>query len=185
MVLELHVPHPGGGSVHSDDLLALRPVLPAFFSYILSFIYIGIYWNNHHHMIYVVDKINGAALWANLNLLFWLSLIPFVTAWMGENHFSKWPVVLYGMALIMNALSYTLLSTVLVKQSGEHSALAEALGRDWKGKISLVIYAAGIGVAFLNSLVAVCLYAVVAIIWFIPDPRIEKKVNDGEVPDLD
>jgi uncharacterized membrane protein len=190
MVLELHVPHienasaPSGSlAAHSDDILALKPVLPAFFSYILSFIYIGIYWNNHHHMIYVVDKINGAALWANLNLLFWLSLIPFVTAWMGENHFSRWPVALYGMALIMNALSYTLLSIVLVRQSGEHSALAEALGKDWKGKISLVIYAAGIGIAFLNSLVAVCLYAVVAIIWFIPDRRIEKKVNEGEVPD--
>jgi uncharacterized membrane protein len=183
MVLELRVPHPDGLSAHTDGLLALKPVLPAFFSYILSFIYIGIYWNNHHHMIYVVDKINGAALWANLNLLFWLSLVPFVTAWMGENHFSRWPVVLYGMVLIMNALSYTLLSIVLVRQSGEHSALADALGKDWKGKISLVIYAIGIGVAFLNSMAAVGLYAVVAIIWFIPDRRIEKKLKDGEVPD--
>lgn len=192
MVLELHVPHPDilsahgdSLSAHADNVWALRPVLPAFFSYILSFVYIGIYWNNHHHLLYVVDKINGAALWANLNLLFWLSLVPFVTAWMGENHFSRWPVALYGMVLIMNALSFTLLSNVLVRHSGEQSDLAKALGKDWKSKISLVIYAAGIGLAFLNPMAAVCLYAVVAIIWFIPDRRIEKKVTGGESPDHD
>jgi uncharacterized membrane protein len=178
MVLELHVPH-------SDHISAMIPVLPALFSYVLSFVYVGIYWNNHHHMIYVVDRINGSVLWANLNLLFWLSLVPFVTAWMGENHFSKWPVALYGCVLIMNALSFTILSRVLIRQGGERSALAEAFGKDWKGKLSLVIYALAIGLAFLNSLLAFCLYVVVAVIWFIPDRRIEDKVNKGEIPDFD
>ncbi|MDP4150023.1 MAG: TMEM175 family protein [Bacteroidota bacterium] len=177
MVLELHVPN-------VPNISALIPVLPAFLSYLLSFVYIGIYWNNHHHMIYVIDKINGSVLWANLNLLFWLSLVPFVTAWMGENHFAKWPVALYGMVLIMNAISYTLLAALLIRQSGKNSALAEALGKDWKGKISLAIYGVAIIIAFFNSWVAVSLYAVVAIIWFIPDRRIEKKVNDGEIPDF-
>src|SRR5450432_2933768 len=172
MVLELHVPH-------GDSISAMIPVLPAFISYVLSFVFIAIYWNNHHHMIYVVDKINGSVLWANLNLLFWLSLIPFVTTWMGANHFSKWPVVLYGMVLIMNAISYTILATLLIRQAGENSALAEALGKDWKGKISLVIYAFAIGIAFLNSILAFSLYVVVAVIWFIPDPRIEEKVKKG------
>jgi uncharacterized membrane protein len=178
MVLELHVPH-------GDSISAMIPVLPAFFSYVLSFVYIGIYWNNHHHMIYVVEKINGAVLLANLNLLFWLSLIPFVTAWMGENHFTKWPVALYGMVLIMNAISYTILAALLIRQAGENSALAEAFGKDWKGKISLVIYAVAIGLAFLNSLLAFSLYVLVAVIWFIPDPRIEEKIKKGEVPDPD
>jgi len=178
MVLELHVPH-------GDSISAMIPVLPALLSYVLSFVYIGIYWNNHHHMIYVVEKINGAILWANLNLLFWLSLIPFVTAWMGENHFTKWPVALYGMVLIMNALSYTFLARLLIRQAGDNSALAEAIGEDWKGRISLVIYAVAIGVAFINSLIAFAMYALVAVIWFIPDPRIEEKVRKGEVPDID
>jgi uncharacterized membrane protein len=178
MVLELHVPH-------GDSISAMIPVLPAFMSYVLSFVYVGIYWNNHHHMMYMVEKINGAVLWANLNLLFWLSLIPFVTTWMGENHFSKWPVVLYGMVLIMNAISYTILATLLIRQAGENSALAEALGKDWKGKISLVIYAFAIGIAFLNSILAFSLYVVVAVIWFIPDPRIEEKVKKGGVSNPD
>jgi uncharacterized membrane protein len=178
MVLELHVPH-------GDSISAMIPVLPAFLSYLLSFVYIGIYWNNHHHMIYLVEKINGAVLWANLNLLFWLSLIPFVTSWMGENHFAKWPVALYGILLITNALSYTILATLLIRQNGKDSALGQALGRDWKGKISLVIYAAGIGIAFLNPDIAIGLYVVVALIWFIPDRRIEEKVKKGEVPDPD
>jgi uncharacterized membrane protein len=168
MVLELHIPH-------GSDIHALIPLMPIFFSYVLSFVYVGIYWNNHHHMIYAVETINGAALWANLNLLFWLSLIPFVTAWMGENHFEKWPVVLYGLILIMNAMSYTILSQVLIK-GGPESALAKATGKDWKGKASLVIYALAIILAFFNSWAGFSLYVVVAIIWFIPDPRIEKKV---------
>lgn len=178
MVLELHVPH-------SASISAMIPVLPALLSYVLSFIYIGIYWNNHHHMIYVVDRINGSILWANLNLLFWLSLIPFVTAWMGENHFAQWPVALYGMILIMNALSYTLLAALLIRQAGDHSALAEAFGADWKGKMSLVIYAVAIGLAFFSAVLAFCLYVVVAGIWFIPDRRIEEKINKGEIPDPD
>jgi uncharacterized membrane protein len=183
MVLELHVPHSDGtnaGSV-TDNLAALRPVLPSFLSYLLSFVYVGIYWNNHHHLLYVVDKINGAALWANLNLLFWLSLVPFVTAWMGDNHFAKWPVALYGMVLIMNALSYTILTTVLIRQSGGRSVLAEAMGEDWKGKISLAIYAIAIGVSFWSAGIAVAMYATVAVIWFIPDPRIEKKIAAGGI----
>jgi uncharacterized membrane protein len=140
MVLELRVPV-------GDNIKDLAPVVPVFFSYILSFVYIGIYWNNHHHMLYAVDKINGAVLWANLNLLFWLSLIPFVTAWMGENHFSRWPVVLYGVVLIMNAIAYTILCWLLVREAGPASPLAIALGKDWKGKLSLVIYVVAIGLA--------------------------------------
>lgn len=178
MVLELHVPH-------SASISAMIPVLPALFSYVLSFVYVGIYWNNHHHMIYVIDRINGSVLWANMNLLFWLSLIPFVTAWMGENHFAKWPVALYGMVLIMNAISYTILAALLIRQAGEHSALGEALGKDWKGKISLGIYAVAIGLAFVSSALAFALYVLVAVIWFIPDRRIEAKVEKGEIPDME
>ncbi|HXS36807.1 MAG TPA: TMEM175 family protein [Flavipsychrobacter sp.] len=169
MVLELRVPH-------GDSIQVLKPLLPVFFSYVLSFVYIGIYWNNHHHMFYAVDSINGSALWANLNLLFWLSLIPFATAWMGENHFSKWPVALYGSVLIMNGFSYTILSLILIKHAGKNSTLAEAIGEDWKGKISLVIYAIAIALAFVNSWISLALYIVVAMMWFIPDRRIENKV---------
>lgn len=169
MVLELKVPH-------GDDIRSLLYELPVLFSYLLSFIYIGIYWNNHHHMLYLVDSITGTVLWANLNLLFWLSLVPFVTAWMGENHFSKMPVAAYGIVLIMCALSFTLLSWVLVRHSGKDSALAEAVGRDRKGKISIAIYAIAILLSFFNSYVGFGLYIVVALIWIIPDPRIEKKV---------
>jgi uncharacterized membrane protein len=169
MVLELKVPH-------GDDIRSLLYELPVLFSYLLSFIYIGIYWNNHHHMLYLVDSITGTVLWANLNLLFWLSLVPFVTAWVGENNFSKVPVAAYGTVLIMCALSYTLLSRVLVRHSGKDSMLAEAVGRDRKGKISIVIYATAILLSFFNSYVGFSLYIVVALIWIIPDPRIEKKV---------
>jgi uncharacterized membrane protein len=172
MVLELRVPA-------GDNIKDLAPVVPVLFSYILSFVYIGIYWNNHHHMIYAVDKINGTVLWANLNLLFWLSLIPFVTAWMGENHFTKWPVVLYGVVLIMNAIAYTILCWLLVREAGPASPLAIALGKDWKGKLSLVIYLVAIALAFLNSWLGFGLYVVVAIVWFIPDRRIEKTVSTG------
>jgi uncharacterized membrane protein len=170
MVLELRVPV-------GDNIKDLAPVAPVLFGYILSFVYIGIYWNNHHHMIYAVDRINGAVLWANLNLLFWLSLIPFVTAWMGENHFSKWPVILYGIVLIMNAIAYTILCLLLLKEAGPDSRLAAALGKDWKAKLSLVIYVLGIALAFYNSWLGLALYVVVAIIWFVPDRRIEKTVS--------
>jgi len=171
MVLELHIPH-------SDHIRDLAPVLPVLFSYVLSFIYVGIYWNNHHHMIYAVERINGAVLWANLNLLFWLSLIPFATAWMGENSFTRWPVILYGAVLSMAGFAYDLLCRLLVREAGEGSALAEALGRDWKGKVSVLAYAVAIGLAFVNTWISVALYVVVAAMWFTPDRRIEKKVRE-------
>lgn len=171
MVLELKVPPRG-----HDDISALVPLLPVFLSYVLSFIYVGIYWNNHHHMIYTVDSINGKVLWANLNLLFWLSLIPFVTSWMGESHFSKWPIIAYGAVLMMNAISYTILAYMLIQHTGKHSALALAFGKDWKGKVSIMIYATAMIVALFCSWVGFALYWVVAVIWFIPDTRIERKV---------
>ena len=171
MVLELHIPH-------SDHISDLAPMLPVLFSYVLSFVYVGIYWNNHHHMIYAVERINGAVLWANLNLLFWLSLIPFATAWMGENSFTRWPVILYGGVLIMAGLAYDILSRQLIKEGGKDSALAEALGRDWKARSSVLAYAAAIGLAFVSTWISVTLYVIVAAIWFIPDRRIEKKVRE-------
>jgi uncharacterized membrane protein len=170
MVLELHVPH----GHHLEDLI---PLLPVFFSYILSFVYVGIYWNNHHHMIYAAKTINGLILWANLHLLFWLSLIPFATAWMGENHFARWPVILYGAVLIMNGVAYTILCRLLIREAGAGSPLAIALGKDWKGKISIVIYAAAIALAFISPWIATGLYVLVAVIWFIPDKRIERKMG--------
>lgn len=171
MVLELHVPH-------GNNITDLVPLLPVFLSYVLSFVYIGIYWNNHHHMIYVVEKINGVVLWANLNLLFWLSLIPFATAWMGENHFSKWPVILYGAVLLMNGLSFNLLCYLLIREAGVDSPLAAALTKDWKGSTSVIIYAVAIALAFYNAWIAFGLYVLVAIMWFIPDRRIEQMVRD-------
>ena len=170
MVLDLHVPH-------SADISDLLPVIPVLLCYILSFVYIGIYWNNHHHMLYAVEKINGTVLWANLNLLFWLSLIPFVTAWMGENHFTRWPVILYGAVLIMNGIAYTILCNQLIRVAGPGSPLAIALGRDWKGKLSVVIYAIAIPLAFVSSWLGFGLYIAVAVMWFIPDRRIEKTVS--------
>ena len=170
MVLELH--EPLGSQLH--DLFPLMPIL---LSYILSFVNIGMYWNNHHHMLYAAQRINGAILWSNLHLLFWLSLMPFATAWMGENHFAKWPVILYGCVLIMNGIAYNILCRQLILEAGADSPLAKALGRDWKGWSSLVIYAAAIGLAFINSWLAVGLYAVVSVMWFIPDRRIERKMT--------
>lgn len=170
MVLELKVPH-------SDDIKALLPVLPVFLSYVLSFIYVGIYWNNHHHMLYAVDSINGKVLWANLNLLFWLSLIPFVTAWMGESHFSKWPVIAYGFVLIMNSIAYFILARKLVHHVGRDSALGKAFGNDRKGKLSTAIYLIAIAIAFFCTWIGLALYWVVACIWFVPDKRIERKID--------
>lgn len=171
MVLELKVPH-------GDELPSLKPVLPVLLSYVLSFMNIAIYWNNHHHMMHAVHKVTGTVLWANIHLLFWLSLFPFCTAWMGENHFSKWPVVLYGFVSLMAGGAYYLLSHCLAKVHGKDSTLAKALGRDRKGFISLVLYAAGIGLSFFNSILGFCIYVMVAAMWFIPDRRIEKKIND-------
>ncbi|WP_238178399.1 TMEM175 family protein [Calothrix sp. 336/3] len=170
MVLELKVPH-------EADLAALKPLIPVFFSYVLSFIYLGIYWSNHHHLLQAVRYVNGRVLWANLHLLFWLSLIPFVTGWLGENHLAPLPVALYGVVLLLAAIAYTILTTTLVAHHGKDSTLAIALGRDFKGKISLGIYTVAILISFVNSWAACLLYTLVAIIWLIPDRRIEKTLN--------
>jgi uncharacterized membrane protein len=169
MVLELKVPH-------EANLEALRPLAPVFLSYVLSFIYIGIYWNNHHHLIHAARHVTGSVLWANLHLLFWLSLMPFATAWMGENNFAPFAVSLYGVLLLLAGIAYFILSRVLIVAHGQDSTIASALGRDLKGKASLALYALGIGVSFVSSLLACLLYALVAIIWLVPDRRIEKKV---------
>jgi uncharacterized membrane protein len=167
MVLELKVPHGTG-------LDALRPLIPTFLSYVLSFVNVGIYWNNHRHLLQAVEHINGRTLWANLHLLFWLSLFPFGTAWMGENRFTALPVAFYGVILLMAAIAYYVLARTLVAQHGQESALAIALGRDGKGKLSVVIYAIAIPLAFLQPWLAGALYVLVAVIWLIPDRRIEK-----------
>jgi uncharacterized membrane protein len=167
MVLELKVPH-------GSDLNLLRPLLPIFLSYVLSFIYIGIYWNNHHHLLQAVRHVNGQVLWANLHLLFWLSLIPFVTGWMGENHFAALPVALYGVVLLLCAIAYFILTRTLIFHHGKDSALAIAIGRDFKGKISVVFYVIAILLAFINSWLACSIYILVAIFWLIPDRRIER-----------
>ncbi len=167
MVLELKIPHEAG-------LGALRPLIPKFLSYVLSFIYIGIYWNNHHHLLQAVRQINGSILWANMNLLFWLSLIPFATGWMGENHFGTWPVALYGMDLLLTGFAYVILTRTLIIYQGVDSTLATAVGRDFKGKVSLVLYAVAISLSFVNSWFACALYVLVAAMWLIPDRRIEK-----------
>ncbi|MEO6454055.1 MAG: TMEM175 family protein [Ginsengibacter sp.] len=169
MVLEMKVPH-------GDSLLSLKPLLPVFLSYILSFINIGIYWNNHHHMLHAARHVNGKVLWANIHLLFWLSLVPFTTGWMGENHFAKWPVVLYGIVLFMAGMAYYILARSLIVLHGKNSTLSEAIGKDRKGIISVVIYAAGIGSCFINPWIGMVLYALVAAIWFIPDKRIEQRL---------
>lgn len=168
MVLELKVPH-------GDSFASIQPLLPVFVSYILSFIYIGIYWNNHHHMLHATSKVNGSVLWANLHLLFWLSLVPFVTGWMGENHFSFLPVVMYGVVLLMAAIAYYLLAHRLTGLHGKDSTFTKALGSDTKGMISMFLYAAGIGLAFLHPLLGFAIYVLVAVIWFVPDKRFESK----------
>jgi len=173
MVLELKVPH-------EDKLNSLQPLLPVFTSYLLSFIYLGIYWNNHHHMLHAVQHVNGKVLWANMHLLFWLSLVPFVTAWMGENHFSQWPVILYGFVLLMAGTAYYILSQILIHMHGRNSALATAIGSDRKGKLSVVIYVLAIILSFVHTWISMALYAFVAMIWFIPDKRIERKLENEE-----
>jgi len=170
MVLELKVPH-------GTDWQALRPLVPVFLAYVLSFVFLGIYWNNHHHMLHVTERINGAILWANLHLLFWLSLVPFATGWMGENHVAALPTALYGAVLLMAAIAYTILQTTIVACEGPHSKLREAVGSDFKGKISIVGYAAAIPLAFVNPWIAIGLYVFVAGLWLVPDRRIEAKVN--------
>jgi uncharacterized membrane protein len=167
MVLELAIPH-------EADLIALRPLVPVFVSYVLSFIFLGIYWNNHHHLLQAVKSVDGRILWANLHLLFWLSLIPFVTGWMGENPFEPWPVALYGVVLLFAAIAYVILARSLVSLHGRDSVLATALGRDFKAKISLVLYIVAIPLSFINSWLSFGLYVIVAVIWLIPDRRIER-----------
>lgn len=174
MVLELKVPE------HGQDLSSLIPLAPFFLSYIMSFVYVGIYWNNHHHMHYLVSSVNGKALWANLFLLFWLSLIPFGTEWMAANHFGQVPVAVYGFILLMCGISYTLLAHILARHCGRQSELAQALGKDWKAKLSTVVYVIAIITALWLPVLACVLYAAVAFIWFMPDRRIEKKVLNTE-----
>jgi len=169
MVLELKVPH-------GSDLAALRPLIPVLLSYVLSFIYIGIYWNNHHHLFQAVHEVSGGILWANQHLLFWLSMVPFATSWMGENHFSMWPVVVYGFVLIANAIAYTILVRILISHHGKESTIAKAVGRDSKGVVSLLLYAMGIALAFVDPRISCTLYVLVAIIWLVPDRRIEKVI---------
>ena len=167
MVLELKVPH-------GTEFSSLIPLIPVFFSYVLSFIYLGIYWNNHHHMMHTVKKVNGTILWANLHLLFWLSLIPFVTGWMGENNFAAIPLALYGINLLMAAIAYFVLQTMILRIHGSDSILAKAIGRDLKGKMSPILYTIAILSTFLNDWLAGAIYVLVALIWLIPDKRIEK-----------
>lgn len=167
MVLDMKVPH-------GDSLNALLPLLPVTLSYVLSFIYLGIYWNNHHHMLHTCRQVTGAMLWANLHLLFWLSLIPFTTGWMGENHFAQVPAALYGLVLLMASIAYRILQQQIIASQGEHSLLQQAIGRDWKGKLSPVFYATGILSAFLSQWLAVAVYIGVALLWLIPDRRIER-----------
>ena len=169
MVLEMKVPH-------GDDLESLRPVIPVFLSYVLSFIYAGIYWSNHHHLFHAVRQVNGRILWANLHLLFWLSLVPFTTGWMGENHFRPIPVALYGAVLLGSGLSFVLLTRSLIVHHGNDSALARSIRGDAKGKASVLLYAVAIPLAFANVWVACAIYVFVAVMWIVPDPRIEKNL---------
>ena len=170
MVLELKVPH-------GTNLESLIPIIPVLLSYILSFVFLAIYWNNHHHLCQAIEKVNGAILWANIHLLFWLSLIPFVTGWMGENHFAPLPVALYGVVLLFDAIAYFILTLTLKAHHDENSKLVQALGSDFKGKISVVIYLIAIPLAFVQSILAASLYIVVALMWLIPDKRFERIIS--------
>src|SRR5262245_29504722 len=177
MVLELKVPH-------GTDWESLRPLVPIVLTYVLSYVYIGIYWNNHHHMLHTADQINGKILWANLHLLFWLSLIPFTTGWMGENHLASLPTAVYGGVLLFAAISYTILQTAIIAQQGKNSKLRASIGKDAKGKLSIVLYSIGILFAFAYQRISIGIYIIVALLWFIPDRRIESKMNHGKLRDL-
>jgi uncharacterized membrane protein len=176
MVLELTVPH---GELAAEPA-ALEPLIPVFISYVLSFVFVAIYWNNHHHMLHASRVVNGAILWANTHLLFWLSLVPFVTGWMGENHFAPWPVALYGLVMLMAGVAYTILARALVHRHGRDSPLGAALGEDVKGRMSLVLYASAIPLAFVNRWMSLALYVVVAVMWLIPDRRIERVLTSSD-----
>ena len=170
MVLELRPPH-------GDQIADLRPLVPNFYTYVLSFVYLGIYWNNHHHLLHATGRVNGRILWANLHLLFWLSLVPFATGWMGENHFDALPTAAYGIVLLLAGIAYLILQKAIVAENGPHSELADAVGRDWKGKLSLLCYAIAIPIAFVNDSISDVIYVGVALIWLVPDPRIERRVK--------
>jgi len=172
MVLELKVPH-------GADWAALRSVAPNFVAYVLSFVYLAIYWNNHHHLLHTVTRVDGLILWANSHLLFWLSLVPAATGWMGENFLEPLPTAIYGAILLMPAIAYYLLQKAIVHQQGKHSVLASALGRDFKGKISVLLYAAAVVLAFVDAWLSIAIYALVAVMWLIPDRRIEKVLHEG------
>ena len=172
MVLELKVPH-------APTVQALAPLLPVFLSYVLSFVYLGIYWNNHHHMLHTVSHVSGGVLWANLHLLFWLSLLPFATGWLGENHFAALPSAVYGGVLLMAALAYWWLQQLIIRAHGRDSLLARAVGGDWKGKLSPLLYASGIALSFVATPVALGIYVLVALMWLVPDKRIERVLPTG------
>jgi uncharacterized membrane protein len=173
MVLELQVPH-------GESLSTLRPLVPVFLSYVLSFVYIGIYWNNHHHMLHASKRVSGTVLWANLHLLFWLSLLPFATGWMGENDFAPLPSALYGLVLLLAAIAYWLLQQAIIALEGAGSTLAVAVGHDWKGKLSPVLYLVAIASTALSPWVAQAIYVTVALVWVVPDSRIEHILTQGE-----
>ena len=172
MVLELKVPH-------GADLATLRGVAPNFVAYVLSFVYLAIYWNNHHHLLHTVTRVDGLILWANSHLLFWLSLVPAATGWMGENFLAPLPTAVYGVSLLTPAIAYYLLQRAIVHQQGNHSVLASALGRDVKGKISPLLYAAAVALAFVDAWLSIAIYALVAVMWLVPDRRIEKALREG------
>ena len=174
MVLELAVPH-------GEDLATLAPLIPVFLSYVLSFVYVGIYWTNHHHLLHTLKSVTGAILWANLHLLFWLSLIPFVTGWMGENHFAPMPTALYGVVLLMSAMAYWVLQALIIAAQGPESMLKRAIGNAWKEKLSPALYVAGIAFAFVSQWISQALYVTVALIWLVPDRRIEKELPPSRV----
>jgi len=173
MVLELKVPH-------GDSIAVLRPLIPVFLSYVLSFVYLAIYWNNHHHMMHAAHRVTGSVLWANMHLLFWLSLIPFTTGWMGENEFATVPSAVYGLNLLMAAFAYYTLQLRIIASQGEDSFLRKAVGTDWKGRLSPILYVAGIGLTFLSRWLGVAIWVLVAAIWVIPDRRIERILAEDE-----
>jgi uncharacterized membrane protein len=177
MVLELKVPH-------GESIDALRPLIPVFLSYVLSFVYLGIYWNNHHHMLHTIRQVTGPMLWANLHLLFWLSLIPFATGWMGENHFEAAPSALYGAVLLMAAIAYWVLQQLIIASQGQDSLLKKAVGDDWKGKLSPLLYTVAIPLAFWSHWISIGIYVLAALIWLVPDRRIEQALSGDETKPL-
>jgi uncharacterized membrane protein len=177
MVLEMKVPH-------GDNIETLYPLVPVLLSYVLSFIYLGIYWNNHHHMLHACKHVTGSMLWANLHLLFWLSLIPFTTGWMGENHFAAMPTALYGFVLLMAAIAYWILQLRIIVSQGKNSIVKQAVGNDWKGKLSPVLYAAAILLAYVSQWIAIAIYVFVALLWLVPDRRIERIVLSKETQNI-